>query len=251
MKKTFFLLALFSVAGIVIYFMMRGTIDDEPGTDIKNIKDQRLVAMVDSIEMADWKNNAQYRRVQTEIGMSESNGKIDSKDKNLLLTTLDTKYAISLTKKYNAIKTTFTSFPSALFNEMVAFQSKNSDLPTGVRELRAFIQLQNIESSINQFINGRYSRTKSTSIRTQINEIPIGSLSSNTLCIKMKSSYFQKLGSFQKDVETVTDLIETAEKYPDDYSKYKELSDWKDVSYVLKYPYYKAWFNNPNNNRFL
>ena len=100
-------------------------------------------------------------------------------------------------------------------------------------------------------MNGRYSRTKSTSIRTQINEIPIGSLSSNALCIKMKSNYFQKLGSFQKDVETVTDLIETAEKYPDDYSKYKELSDWKDVSYVLKYPYYKAWFNNPSNDRFL
>ena len=122
MKKLLFLLALFSVAGITIYFMMRGTIDDEPGTGIKNIKDQRLVAMVDSIELADWKNNAQYRRVQTEIGMSESNGKIDLKDKNLLLKTLDTKYAISLTKKYNTIKTTFTSFPSALYNEMVTFQ---------------------------------------------------------------------------------------------------------------------------------
>ena len=133
---------------------------------------------------------------------------------------------------------------------MVAFQSKNSDLSTGIRELSAFIQLQNLEGSVNQFINGRYNSTKYNGIRNQVNDVAIGSLSNNPLCISMKSSYLQKLLNFQTDVQRVTDLIEITENDPGSLSKYVELIEWKDQPSVLKYRYYKAWFNNPNNNLF-
>jgi hypothetical protein len=251
MKKSIFLLALFSVAGITIYFMMKGGGPGGGDPPLPVPPDHPLVRMIDSVEGADWKNNAQYRRVQTEISMFESNGKIDLKQKNLLQTTLDAKYAISLSKKYNAVKTTFSRFPSALYNEMAAFQSKNSDLPTGVKELSAFIQLQNLEGSVNQFINGRYNTTKYNGIRNQINEVAIGSLSNNPLCISMKSNYLQKLLNFQTDVQRVTELIEFTENDSGNFSKYEDLIYLQNEPSVLKYPYYRSWFNNPNNADFL
>lgn len=245
MKKPVFLLALFSVAGIIIYFMMRGVGPGEGNTDLKNVKDQRLVAMVDSIEMADWKNSTQYRRVQTEIAMSESNRKIDLNDKNLLLTTLDTKYAISLTKKYNAIKTTFTSFPSALYNEMVTFQSKNSDLTIGVRELSAFIQLQNMERDVTNFLNSKYSESVISNLRSKINGLPLGTLISNANTVKMKQSYLNDLARFEKLVKDITQYMEMRDK--DDlaetnYDSYSYNLSTFSESRVEKYSYYREWF---------
>jgi hypothetical protein len=251
MKKLLFITSLFLVSGLLLYFIMKGTGGyDEPG-DMKDIKDTVIVSMVDSVKLADWKSNAQYLRIKTEIGLRKSNGTINDQEKELLISTLDLNYAFSLNKKYNAVKTNFPSFPSALYNEMVAFQSKNKDLTTGIKELNAFLQLQNVEGSVNQFISGRYNVEKYNNLRNRIKEIPIGSLSANSLCIKMKSNYFQNLLNFQTDVQRVTDLISNTEKYPGSISLYEELRDWKDAPSVLKYPYYKAWFNNPNNQQFL
>jgi hypothetical protein len=251
MKKLLFITSLFLVSGLLLFFIMNGTRGYDVSGNTKDIKDTVIVSMVDSVKQADWKSNAYYLRVKTEIGLRKSNGTINDQEKELLISTLDLNYAFSLNTKYNAVKTNFPSFPSALYNEMVAFQSKNSDLPTGVRELNAFIQLQNLEGSVNQFINGRYNTTKYNGIRNQIKEVAIGSLSNNPLCITMKSSYFQKLLNFQTDVQRVTDLIEITEKDPGSISKFEELRDWKDAPSILKYPYYKAWFNNPDNQQFL
>ena len=251
MKKLLFLTSIFLVSGFLLYFMMKGgTTTSEPG-NLGNIKDNIVVAMVDSVKVADWKNNAQYLRIKTEIGLRESNGKINASDKELLISTLDINYALSLNKKYNTIKVNFTSFPSELYNEMISYQTKNKDLPIYIGELNAFRRLEQMEGVVNQFLNGRFNIAKSNSLRAQINEIPIGSLAGNPLCSRFKSSYYQKIGGFQGDVQTVTELIDTAEKYPEEYSRYKELGDWKNESSVLKYSFYKAWFNNPENQRFL
>jgi hypothetical protein len=244
MKKTLFLLALFSISGIIIYFMMKGVGSEGSDIDLKNVKDQRLVAMVDSIESAEWKNNKQYRRIQTEIGMSESNGKIDLKDKNLLLSTLDTKYAISLTKKYNAIKTTFTSFPSSLYNEMLAFQSKNSDLPTGVRELNAFIQLQNMESYVTQFLNSKYSELVISNLRSKVNGLPLGALASHPNSVKMKNNYLNDLASFEKSVKKITKYMELCDQDENENNSDGYLIPLTTFSEIKceKYNYYREWF---------
>ncbi len=247
MKKALFLLTLFAVAGIIIYFMMKGVRSVEDDNDTKDIKDQRLVSMVDSIESADWKNNAQYRRVQTEIGMSESNGKIDMNDKNLLLSTLDTKYANSLTKKYNQIKSNFTSFPSILYNEMIAFQSKNPDLKTGIRELGASIQLQNLEGSVNQIPEIRYSSTTISNLKSKINNLPLGALNSNSICKGIKIRYLNKLSAFENDIRDLDPLIDIAERPNSDYNEFKSLRYNKSI--LDKYTFYRNWLRN-NEYRF-
>ncbi len=230
---------------------MGGTGGGGQGGGADDIKDTVIVSMVDSVKLANWKSNAQYLRVKTEIGLRKSNGTINDQEKELLISTLDINYAISLNKKYDAIKKSFTSFPSTLYSEMLAFQSKYPNLSVGIKELNAFLQLQQMEGIVNQFLNERFNLSKSNNLRNQINEIPIGSLAGNSMCTAYKSSYYQKIGSFQSDVQTVTDLIETAEKYPDEYSKYKDLGDWQFEQSVLKYSYYKTWFSNPNNQRYL
>jgi hypothetical protein len=247
MKKPIFLLTLFLVSGIIIYFMMRGgsTIVDE--NDLSKIPDQKLVAMIDSIETSEWKSNSNYLRIQTEISMSESNKKINENEKKLLLGSLDTKYANSLIKKYNAIKTNFKSFPSLLYNEMIAFQSKNANLPTGVTELSAFIQLQNIKGKITQFLSSKYNKQVISNIRSNINGLPLGGLGSNPNTVMMKKDYLNDLARFEQLVEDITKYMEMRDNDDADESNFDsygyKLSTFSEKR-IEQYVYYKDWFKS-------
>lgn len=205
--------------------------------------------MIDSIEINEWKNNANYLRIQTEIGLAESNDKIIQKEKERLLSTLDVKYSIALVKKYDLIKDNFTTFPSLLYKEMLAFVSKNPDLSIGIKELRAFIQLQSLEGSVNGFLSRKFDLGTYNNLETQLNDVPIGSLSNNPSVEKMKSDAMSKLRSFKYDVEHVTELINNCINNPEEFSRYARLKYLKDEVSVLKYQYYKDWFNNPTNQQ--
>jgi hypothetical protein len=246
MKKTLFLLALFSVAGIVIYYLMVPP-GSPPPAPPPPPPPAELSKILDSVKTNEWKSNSNYLRVKTTIGLFESNGKISSDQKQLCLTTLDINYAFALTKKYNAIKTSFTSFPSPLYNEMVAFQSKNSDLPTGVRELSAFIQLQNLEGSVNQTPEIRYSSSTMSNLKSKINNLPLGALNSNSYCKGIKMRYLNKLSAFENDISELDPLIDIAERPNSDFNEYKRLAYNKSI--LNKYIFYRNWLNN-NEYRF-
>jgi hypothetical protein len=250
MKKFIFIISLLLVSGILLYLIMRG------GEEIKvtggaNPEDSNtLVLMVDSVKSTDWKNNEQYRRVRSTILLSESNSKINDTEKERLLNSLDINYAFSLNKKYNTIKLSFISFPSVLYSEMQAFQSKVQNLKTGVSELNAYLNLERMEANVNQYLNGRYSAADWNNFKNSISNLNLGSLSSNSKVISMRSNYNSKLNQFKNDLEYVTKLIDKAENGAS-FTEYQEITDYKNDPSVIKYSYYRNWFNNPSNEKYL
>jgi hypothetical protein len=250
MKKFIFITSLFLVSGILLYLIMRGGEGIDGSRGPKPEDSNTLVLMVDSVKIADWKNNEQFRRVKSVILLSESNSKINGAEKERLLTSLNINYAFSLNKKYNSIKLNFTSFPSALYSEMQAFQSKEQNLKTGVSELNAYLNLERMEGSVNQYLNRRYSAADWNNFKNSISNLNLGSLASNSKVISMRSNYNAKLNQFKNDLEYVTKLIDKAENGAS-FREYQEITDYKNDPSVIKYSYYRNWFNNPSNAKYL
>lgn len=247
MKKSLFLFSLFIVAGILLYFLMRGSEVISSASPPTPQGSDVLILMVDSIKTTDWKNNSHYNRVKSSILLSESNSKINNTEKEKLLNSLDINYAYSLNLKYNLIKLNFTSFPTILFNEMQSFQNFSNELANGIKELNSFIQLQNLQGIVNNAIEIRYSSTSISNLKSKINNLPLGSLNTNPFCKSVKMQYINKLSVFEQEIRDLDKYIDIANKPNSDYKDYRELAYNRGV--LDKYTYYRNWLSL-NKNKF-
>ena len=253
MKKLTFIILVFLVAGVLLYLLMRGAGDPPPPPPPSPKDSSALVLMVDSVKIADWQNTDQFKQVRSSILLSESNAIINEAEKERLLNSLDISYAFSLNKKYNAIKLSFTAFPTVLYNEMIAFQSKDNKLKTGIGELKAYRNLERMEGTVNQMLKGRFSSAKWTQLLNQINDLNLGALSAHSKVRSMRANYNSTLNKFKYDVEYVTSLIDLAEGGADffDYQDIREyVAPAGSSATVNKYLFYKTWFNNPDNSHY-
>jgi len=248
MKKLTFIILVFLVAGVLLYLLMRGAGDPPPPPPPPK-DSSALVLMVDSVKIADWQNTDQFKKVRSSILLSESNAIINEAEKERLLNSLDISYAFSLNKKYNAIKLSFTAFPTILYNEMIAFQSKDNKLKTGIGELKAYRNLERMEGTVNQMLKGRFSDTKWTQLINQINDLNLGALSAHSKVRSMRANYNSTLNQFKDEVQDLTSLIELAEGGAD-FTAYEEITDYVRDASVNKYLFYRNWFNNPDNSHY-
>ena len=249
MKKLSFIILVFLVAGVLLYLLMRGAGDPPPPPPPSPKDSSALVLMVDSVKIADWQNTDQFKKVRSSILLSESNAIINESEKERLLNSLDISYAFSLNKKYNAIKLSFTAFPTVLYNEMIAFQSKDNKLKTGIGELKAYRNLERMEGTVNQMLKGRFSAAKWTQLLNQINDLNLGALSAHSKVRSMRANYNSTLNQFKDEVEDLTSLIELAEGGAN-FTAYEKITDYVRDASVNKYLFYRNWFNNPDNSHY-
>ena len=247
MKKPIFLVSLFLISGFLLYFLMKGSGGDITVDPPITKEDSVLLAMVDRVKKTDWLDSKQYTTIKQEIGLSESNKNITTDQKEKMLGTLDINYAFSLTKKYDEIKFSFNKFPSELFNEMLTFKSKNSDLPKGISELKALKKLQEMNRQVDKFLEGKFDLSKFERLKNQINEIALGDLVRNDMCQKIRSKGLGDLDKFKEAVEEVTKLINLAEEKPEARDDFRKLSRMQKYPDILKFTWYKNWFKDPVN----
>jgi hypothetical protein len=243
MKKLFFILSIFTVSGLLIFLLMRGGGDEENKRGVQPQNSSVLVKMVDSIKVVNWVNGEQFKLVRSTILLSKSNGNIDDTEKERLLSTLDINYGFSLNKKYNDTKYNFSVFPSTLYAEMSAFQTKYKDLAVGISELNAFSQLTKMDGSVNLCLNGRYNFNTIKNLVNRINEIKLGALVSNSNCLSIKQSYLSKLRVFENDIKNLDPLIDiaNADVNNENFSEYRPLAYNKPI--LKKYTFYRNWLS--------
>ena len=247
MKKPIFLVSLFLISGFLLYFLMKGSGGDIIVDTSITKEDSVLLAMVERVKKTDWLDTKEYSTIKQEIGLSESNENITTDQKEKMLGTLDINYAFSLSKKYDRIKFSFNKFPSELFNEMLTFKSKNTDLPKGISELKALRKLQEMNKQVDKFLEGKFDLSKFERLKNQINEIALGDLVGNNMCKVLKSKGLGDLDKFKEAVEEVTKLINLAEEKQEATDRYRNLSRMQTYSNILEFTWYKNWFKDPKN----
>jgi len=247
MKKPIFLVSLFLISGFLLYFLMKGSGGDIIVDTSITKEDSVLLAMVERVKKTDWLDTKEYSTIKQEIGLSESNENITTDQKEKMLGTLDINYAFSLSKKYDRIKFSFNKFPSELFNEMLTFKSKNTDLPKGISELKALRKLQEMNKQVDKFLEGKFDLSKFERLKNQINEIALGDLDRNNMCKVLKSKGLGDLDKFKEAVEEVTKLINLAEEKQEATDRYRNLSRMQTYSNILEFTWYKNWFKDPKN----
>jgi hypothetical protein len=251
MKKPIFLVSLFLISGFLLYFLMKGSGGDIIVDTSITKEDSVLLAMVERVKKTDWLDTKEYSTIKQEIGLSESNENITTDQKEKMLGTLDINYAFSLSKKYDRIKFSFNKFPSELFNEMLTFKSKNTDLPKGISELKALRKLQEMNKQVDKFLEGKFDLSKFERLKNQINEIALGDLDRNNMCQEIKSKGLGDLDKFKEAVEEVTKLINLAEEKIDARDGYRNLYRMQTYQNILEFTWYKNWFNDPENKKYL
>jgi hypothetical protein len=249
MKKPIFLVSLFLISGFLLYFLMKGSGGDIIVDTSITKEDSVLLAMVERVKKTDWLDTKEYSTIKQEIGLSESNENITTDQKEKMLGTLDINYAFSLSKKYDRIKFSFNKFPSELFNEMLTFKSKNTDLPKGISELKALRKLQEMNKQVDKFLEGKFDLLIFGVLKNQINEIALGDLDRNNMCQVLKSKGLGDLDKFKEAVEEVTKMINSAINDPDKRNNYKNLADFLQDEDVQKFTWYRNWFKDPENIR--
>jgi len=247
MKKPIFLVSLFLISGFLLYFLMKGSGGDIIVDTSITKEDSVLLAMVERVKKTDWLDTKEYSTIKQEIGLSESNENITTDQKEKMLGTLDINYAFSLSKKYDRIKFSFNKFPSELFNEMLTFKSKNTDLPKGISELKALRKLQEMNKQVDKYLEGKFDLSKFERLKNQINEIALGDLVGNNMCQVLKSKGLGDLDKFKEAVEDVTKLINLAEEKQEATDRYRNLSRMQTYSNILEFTWYKNWFKDPKN----
>jgi hypothetical protein len=247
MKNPIFLVSLFLISGFLLYFLMKGSGGDIIVDTSITKEDSVLLAMVERVKKTDWLDTKEYSTIKQEIGLSESNENITTDQKEKMLGTLDINYAFSLSKKYDRIKFSFNKFPSELFNEMLTFKSKNTDLPKGISELKALRKLQEMNKQVDKYLEGKFDLSKFERLKNQINEIALGDLVGNNMCKVLKSKGLGDLDKFKEAVEEVTKLINLAEEKQEATDRYRNLSRMQTYSNILEFTWYKNWFKDPKN----